>query len=427
MRSDIENMEQFFDDSWGHMHELLDEHFPVKEKEKRRVIIWWWTGLSAVCIVGGLAWWYIGFHTFDKIKSVHTDIGKMSAPISRDQPLGKEDTLAKKQLIAKISENSLRHNRIEITNNLLNSSNDENDQKIAKKLIATKLEVSHHDNLEKQTFRKKPQKQMGAIRKNVVGQSKENTNRFQKLDSWNMDSSSIVAKLAMNKEEPLAIKPLPSLPLIPLFAKSAPLKVAISKHSKRAYVELYAGVSMSNLGYSSGFLGGDVGYALTNRLNVELGLGYRSIFIHNVLIDSTNQTIEFDGTSTVKYLSPGSFGSSPTEKILLRNKGNIRIDLIEVPLRILYRITPKWSVYVDGIGGHQFAKAIPAAELLYINYHPKNLRDLVPVAQLSNHKYVGIGGGVSYGQNHWRLTAGYNNWAYFRLDNQYYVGMKYRF
>ena len=424
MRSDIENMEQFFDDSWGHRHELLDEHFPVKEKEKRRLIIWLWAGLAAVFITAGCAWWYIGRRTFEKTQShVITSAGKgrKNALIRTNQKERKGHTSSNPP-IANVNKN-LKRTNVEKTNDILDNSNRKNVQNLSQKLVSSNLEVNGPIDMPMRPLRENHQNLNGGIR--VVDVELNGANRIQKLDNLNPKTSAFVAKIVKNKAETAILKQLPRLPAPHLFAKAMPLKVAILKRKKRRYADLYSGVSMSNLGYSSGFIGGDVGHSLTNRLNVELGLGYRAILINKVLLDSMGQAIDFDGASTVKYLSPGGFGSGSNEKILIRNKGDLRIDLVETPVRIMYRVSPKWSAYVEAIGVYQFAKVIPPAELLSVNYESSKV--LVPVANLSSHIYMGMGGGVVFGQHHWRWVAGYNNWAYFRSDNHFYAGLKYRF
>lgn len=422
MQSEKENIERFFDDSWGHMHQLLDEHFPVKEKKKKR-LAFWWTGLAAVFITAGCAWWYIGRRTFDKTQShVNAPAGKgrKNALLRTNQKERKGHT-SPNIPIAKVNKN-LKRTNVEKTNDILDNSNRKNVQNLSQKLASSNLEVSRPMDMPMRPLRENRQNLNGI---KVVDVELNDTNRIQKLDNWNPKTSSAIAKIVKNEAETAILKQLPRLPAPHLFAKATPLRVAILKRKKRRYADLYSGVSMSNLGYSSGFIGGDVGYSLTNRLNVELGLGYRTILIHKVLLDSMGQAIDFDGASTVEYLSPAGLGSGSTEKILIRNKGDLRIDMVEMPIRMMYRVSPKWSAYVEAIGVYQFAKVIPPAELLSVNYGSSKV--LVPVANLSSHIYMGMGGGVVFGQHHWRWMAGYNNWAYFRADSHFYAGLKYRF
>jgi len=396
---DKENMEQFFDDSWEHMHGLLDEHFPVKEKKKWRLTIWWWSGLALALLALGIMLW------FDNQPVTPTKV-------PQNNPIPKKAIAQDEQIAEKKSET------LDVTPTVsdatANPSKKENSPLILKINKSQKIKfaagkpISQYDNF-----------------KSVSAKSEEAIiNDIEHRKAKDSESMKKTSQLSSIEEKRPSVFLIPSLPLLapnPLATEAAELKGVIKKNTgKKFYFEVYTGASQSNLGYNAGYIGFDIGRSLTNRLSVELGLGYRTILSGKTYIDSTAKALDFSADKLEYTFEPASIGSGIAT---IGSKESLRLHLVELPLKLRYRLTPKWAVYGEAIGVYQFAKPIPDAV-------PNNItieKTYLPVSKLTAHAYLGLGGGISFGKNHWRLNAGYNNWALFRPDHQYYLGLKYRF
>ena len=406
---DEKNIESFFDDSWTHMHGLLDEHFPEKEKKKRRLFIWWWYGIPSVLLLIGVFFWFSSHSSESRLKMKQNKASIKNMPEFVTNPAKKQEEISIESI------------------------------KTMPKELEAKLEVKNKDaastksesilNTEKiRNFALRPSQLEQILGKSqTIGYSKD-VHNVLKHNPEPVESATVVHKSMESpkqKENTYADAITALLPiLIPKlhFTKGKTLNAVTLKKKKHFYYELYLGASQSNVGYHSGFVGIDIGRSLNHRWSVELGLGYRTIISGKTFIDSTEKVLDFSGKTSKYTLEPLGAGLG---QLIVGSKESLRLHLVELPLKLSYRLAPKWIIYGEAIGVYQFAKEIPDA--LVFESNKQNMMDYLPVAQLSGHSYVGLGGGISFGQKHWRLNAGYNNWALFKPDNQYYMGLKYRF
>ena len=397
---DKENMEQFFDDSWEHMHGLLDEHFPVKEKKKRRLVIWWWSGVALALLVLGIMLW------FDNQPVTPTKAPQNNA-VPPKKAIAKEEQIAEK-----------KSETLDVAPTVSNAttirSKKENQSLILK--INKRQKIKFADV--------KPVRQQDNFKRALEKFEEVIVNDIEHPKAMVSESMKQTGQLSSVKEKRPSVFLIASLPLLapyPLATEAAELKGVIKKNTgKKFYFEVYTGASQSNLGYNAGYIGFDIGRSLTNRLSVELGLGYRTILSGKTYIDSTAKALDFSADKLEYTFEPASIGSGIAT---IGSKESLRLHLVELPLKLRYRLTPKWAVYGEAIGVYQFAKPIPDAV-------PNNItieKTYLPVSKLTAHAYLGLGGGISFGKNHWRLNTGYNNWAMFKPDHQYYLGLKYRF
>lgn len=411
MQSEKENMEQFFDNSWEHMHGLLDEHFPAKEKKKKRFILWWWWGMAAALIAVGAMLWLNGLSVADsqfKPQNItHSEIEKPNDPT----PSPKTQT--------QITQNNTDENEPikstvedlqENTADVISPQNKLQTIDIHQANLSTRIIQSPNLNSE----RKQPKVARTTQHDLSLNPALDKKAQNEKIPSLIKGEDQILTRLG-------ALKPLPQIAPSLLFAQASDITIHKNKAKRKLYYELYTGVSLSSQGYQSGFAGLSVGRPLTNRLSVEQGLGCRTIVASRTAIDSLTKTVAFG-----KYFEQMDYANqfSGLNSAAVEGRESIRLYLIDLPLKLRYQLTPSWSIYADMNGVYQLDKKVPNP--LHSNSVATKEKSL-PVTNLKGHAYIGLGGGISLGKNHLRLNVGYNNWAWFKGDSQYNVGLRYRF
>ena len=415
---DKENMEQFFDDSWVHMDELLDKHIPVKEKKKRRFAIWWWYGMTTILLAAGFFFWYDNQNvkgTFEP-KTVDEMAITKAKEQSKTQHINQEEiAIETNKLNAVFTDEQVAIN---------DKMEQKNTSAIAQSATVNAEDKRKENNLiaPSATNQMQNSKELPSDFKQIaiIDIQESKSNMSERISGKKMDA----LKLTKKRNEASLVDHLPLREPNMLFAEAEELKGIKVKPKKKLYYELYTGLSQSNVGYNAAFVGFDIGHPIMNRLSVELGLGYRTIFTEKTFIDSTEKALDFFAqASDYNYtLFSSGLGSAIKGK-----KESLRLHLIELPLKLRFQITPRWSIYGEATGAYQFSKNVPSAVVFQGSNAAGTREKFLPVANLTAHSYIGLGAGVSFGKNHWRWNAGYNNWALFRPDNQYYMGLKYRF
>ncbi len=100
----------------------------------------------------------------------------------------------------------------------------------------------------------------------------------------------------------------------------------------------------------------------------------------------------------------------------------LHLHLIELPLRLRYRRTSRWSIHAEIIGATAFATS------LYLHtspsWDPSSKFLTVPIQKMPF--LWGAGGGCSYRLHRVRLSMGYRYWPHFDSDHQLNLYLSYR-
>ncbi|HHB78983.1 MAG TPA: hypothetical protein ENK85_07095 [Saprospiraceae bacterium] len=400
MHDNMDNMEQFFDDSWEHMHELLEEHLPEKEKKKKR-FLFWWLGAAAFIIGLGIYFWEDARYTrLDRPTEV---AGKNRPKVSIPTYTQKEERTPKKHPTTTLPSTG-------------------KSQTAPKKI--------KHSN---QTIAQKTKHLLP-----VLSQKKEPTIVLGKsLTEKNLQNKPLITShidqtpthQAQRKQVSI-LAPIEGLMPTPLvFAQAEVVPLLTEKKPKKWYRDCYAGISASDIGNLAMFGGIDVGRSISSRFDLDIGLGYRRVQLPAGHVDSTGQyfsTISFKENS---WNTPSSGSLSST--LDRRSRISIHRDLIELPLKLHYRISPRWSVHTGVTGIYQFAAVQKKRDMVYSNQStsaPIQVpNQITPINNLTNQFYTSFDVGISYKCKPFNITAGYNNWNWFKSDNQLYLSLKYRF
>ncbi len=391
MQKGNNKIESFFDDSWEHMHGLLEDHFPLEEKRKKRIGIWWWLGSAvSVFMLGWLVW----------------PTNSISNPIIERSIVGQT---TKMPAVESSQERSSSKQAVE--------SNDSIDKEIIT-LHNSNAEVVLHSNDTRESLRnnsiqgiedsksKRPFTEI-LIEPNVKAVYHNPINKHQ-------DDLVLVSNDGPNKSEKEVvekIQPLKSIQVIRSFVKmdheeGNQLKVEYTKPTKRRfYADIYTGVTHSFNQYNM-FCGGLLGGVhITSRLGLETGLGYQITQLNEESLIS-----QWDGAFS-RLASVGPQVSAPI---------SFRLHNLIIPLNVQYQLSPKLGLFAGGVYAYQFRTQFFSSDGAQENYSTKKNDDK------SNPSYLSLQSGASYNIGRIQFDLGYRNRAFPSTDHQVFGRIRYR-
>gem|GEM_PF-5346226 len=392
-------MNQFFDDSWEHMHQLLDTYLPQKKKRKRRFAFWLLTGIGTILLTAVI--WFMQVSTpyppppaKDKSELIKNEKKSGSQLLPSDTGIQyKSDHRAWQQPSRTIK--SLKPN-----------SPDNQLPHTHRRLFGTRqgIAISTYPKITTTGTSLLPQHpaQKPAITKARTAEKIENPTL---AGSDSRGTANIPDSISAPKPKPLTEPP-------------ASIKSNIKIKKQGRYVNLYAGHSISSLGYFATSTGIYLGWRLSRRWAIETGVGYKHLVARKVLIDTISGKIKFPGWQIKQSHNPqlNNIGQSFLS-------GQFRLNLLEIPLHLRYRMSANWSCRAEVISAYVLGNST------YLTQAGHRFD-----ASISNPDYqttpkpffLGAGASLVHDLHRFRISVGYNYWPHFGPDHQITLSLIYR-
>jgi hypothetical protein len=323
------------DQGWEKMKAMLDAEMPVEGSPKRRAILWWWTGAASILVL------LAGLMFFD---SPNDTKGIASKNSNKEQ--------------------------ITVNNNPKTTDNQQSTKKSATGLINEKFQnrtttaLTSSEKTEKKTsnfansnFSPPSNKIASNLSLNRPEKSTAGSSKFKKeeIKDRKSDSKEITSELVISENSRKEIIPITALDLIQNQgvqmnpSLTSDLAIETAKTRKITW-RVQSGILMEDLsqirGWSLGFSGN---HSLKSpRWSVQAGLAYSRInqplAYFSTTDDDSFQDEKITGLDSVEHTGYNSYDIS---RISARERFSINqsYHFLEIPLRINYKLSPKWELY----------------------------------------------------------------------------------
>ncbi len=369
MQNDNKNMEHFFDDSWQHMHGLLEEHLP----EKKKVLFWNWRWPIAMASVCFLLWW--GWTRWDDVPELPSTTGtpKVEVKLVPNQPNQPTRPQAVKPPIAKVENPTNIKNKP--GEKVSPPSGKNTTPKIVKKSANKKLASIERS-------KKKDQNQSHKHPINTKLQKTKLISGQPKINHSSLTESLPVRLSKLNSAVPF----LPKATLHHKFKGQNSLNV-------------YTGVTLSSLRYHYESAGLLWGHTWTPRLRSEAGVGVGVLNTEITDNQIFSPNLKFEDNSVFSTASPS-----------MRNMTgyrDIQLYSLEFPLEVQFRLRPRLYIFGGGVYTHGFGSTISPVQRKF-------------------YQFVSLDAGIGYQLKRLRIGLGYENQLISTANHQVFLKVKWR-
>ena len=406
MNNDNSDLQQFFEDSWQHMHKLLDVHMPVAKRRRSRLLIGLWIGLG-MFLLAAASWLIDAF--------IHPIPSAPALPSEKIEIYDETDYTQMPSNAYDVRHNTPTHRTMDI------SPDHTSPDRPAKRAIAApptpKRREPHH------SLKKKPpvQQILMSFQPNIL-KSAAHSPSTSAVDTPTAKATTFVHPLQKPASDiaPIDIAYTPQLLTMSIAKANRPPMTQDITQRPQSYLDIYAGTTLSIWAYFSASAGAHLGVSLTSQWEIETGLGYKYLFAREVTYKPTTKSIRFQGKKiyTDLFSHDHQLSSTPIPAITYA----LHLHLIELPLRLRYRRTSRWSIHAEIIGATAFATRLyPHAS------HSWDLSSKFLTGSIQKVPFLwGAGGGCSYRLHRVRLSMGYRYWPNLDSDHQLNLYLSYR-